>query len=989
MTMVDIERTLYPRFHRNVTDRELLEFYTLEPMELSLIRNYKGDQLSLAVRMKIFQQLLNYNFPIKDTPQKVTDHIASQLQILSYPLLDTRGPKYEQIEIIRRYTGFSPFSKEEYNNLEAWLIGEAEKQSHLTDLVNEAIFHLSEMKIELPTFQRLVRLTASALHQADKNQIKLLNQSMSTETKDMLDATIKNECKYQRTPFYELKEPPENPSAGSIVEEINLLQRLRSFNISFSALKQTNNDKIKHFSEIAKSYKSSELYDLVPDTRHPILLCFIYTRIKEVTDNILELLIRLWKQMNNDAERVQNEYVVKNTEVKEQSGDLSEQLLEIIVGSSSKDEIVNRIFELYSYDEYKSFLETIRKSKKPKKQKYFEALSARYSYVRRFTPLLWDTLVFGSNTSDDTVVRAIEYLKENLEPSIPELPVKNAPIKFVPDDWDKYVFTRQRGTRKILSINKGMYELCIIDQIIDNLVAGEIYVENSQYYASLDEYLIPMEEFQSKRDYYIQKLKLPSTAEEFIEELSGELNELLNYMDENYDALKRYTKVSRGSLSFARSKKEEQPPDIEKLTELISSRMRPVSIIDIMVDVDKLIGFLDMFETVGYKERITKSEKAKRMASTLLCYGCNIGPEQTERSTGVSAVSIQYMRRRYCSEENLLKVIGYLSDCQHETWLAYAYGDGTGFITDGSMYPAPKRSMHTEPHFKYSKGKGIKSYPLVSDQYVALITQAITCSQYEAIQMFGAVFKQKSHLPLLKNFSDSHGQSLLAFTFSKLLHIDLLPRIRTRKHKMLYKANKESDYKNLNDAIHGTIRWDYVQKYYDDILRIPASFYERKASPTHILLRIAALRGTNSLKVASLEMGKANRSIFLLKVSINPDMRAEIQRETLKGERWHKFGKDVFIGYGGKLQEDSLEEQYRTLLILNVVLNCIAFWNTLAIQHIVAELRNEGHEITQEKLRYITPTMLSHIDLIGKFEIDLDRTVPFEFAKAEKIAEKT
>ena len=118
-------------------------------------------------------------------------------------------------------------------------------------------------------------------------------------------------------------------------------------------------------------------------------------------------------------------------------------------------------------------------------------------------------------------------------------------------------------------------------------------------------------------------------------------------------------------------------------------------------------------------------------------------------------------------------------------------------------------------------------------------------------------------------------------------------------------------------------------------------------------------------------------------------MRAEIQRETLKGERWHKFGKDVFIGYGGKLQEDSLEEQYRTLLILNVVLNCIAFWNTLAIQHIVAELRNEGHEITQEKLRYITPTMLSHIDLIGKFEIDLDRTVPFEFAKAEKIAEKT
>ena len=117
MITVDIERTLYPRFNKNITDRELLELYTLEPIELSLIKNYQGDQLSLAVRMKIFQQLLNNNFPLKDTPQKVIDHIASQLQILSYPLLDTRGPKYEQIEIIRRYTGFSPFSKEEYNKL--------------------------------------------------------------------------------------------------------------------------------------------------------------------------------------------------------------------------------------------------------------------------------------------------------------------------------------------------------------------------------------------------------------------------------------------------------------------------------------------------------------------------------------------------------------------------------------------------------------------------------------------------------------------------------------------------------------------------------------------------------------------------------------------------------------------------------------------------------------------------------------------------------
>lgn len=638
---------------------------------------------------------------------------------------------------------------------------------------------------------------------------------------------------------------------------------------------------------------------------------------------------------------------------------------------------------MHSHEEYKSLLVTLRQLKKPKKVKYFEALSAKYSFIRRFTPLIWEHLTFNSNTSDDTLIQAIEYLKENLQPSIPELPVKGAPIDFVPDDWDRHVFVRQRRTRKILSINKSMYELCIIERLIDKIILGDIYVSGSQYYSSLEEYLISKEEFLSKREDYIQELNLPKTAEEFVKQLQEELQERLDYMNQNYQLIKPYAKVSKGSLSFTRIIKEQLPVEIEELKNLIKVRMKPLSIIDIMVDVDKLTGFLDIFETVGYKETMTPEEKAERLIATLLCYGCNIGPAQTERSTGVSAASIIYMRRRYCSEESLLKVIGFLSDCQHQTWLASAYGDGTGFISDGTMYSAPKKSMHTEPHFRRGKGRGIISYPLVSDQYVALITQAIPCSQYEAIAMFEALFKQKSQLPLLKNFSDSHGQSLLAFAFSRLLHIDLLPRLRAKKHKMLYKTKKEDSYENLSDAIHGVIRWRDILKYYDDMLRIIVSFYERKASPAHILLKIAALRNNNGLKRAALEIGKAERTNFLLRISIDRNMGGEIQRECLKSERWHEFGKDIFIGHSGKLQEDSIEEQYRTLLILNVVLNCIAFWNTLAIQQITAELRKEGYQISQENLSHITPTMTHHIDMIGTFEINLKRKTPFEFAKKE------
>ena len=122
MRAIDIERTAYPQFKGNITDREIVESYTLEPAELSLIRDYRGDQLSLAVRLKLFQHLLNHNLPLEDVPQKIVDYVASQLQTLPRSLFDIRDSKYEQTILIRRYTEFSSFSAREQRELREWLI---------------------------------------------------------------------------------------------------------------------------------------------------------------------------------------------------------------------------------------------------------------------------------------------------------------------------------------------------------------------------------------------------------------------------------------------------------------------------------------------------------------------------------------------------------------------------------------------------------------------------------------------------------------------------------------------------------------------------------------------------------------------------------------------------------------------------------------------------------------------------------------------------
>lgn len=156
MREVDIERTAYPQLNKNITDREIIQRYTLSPEELSLVVGYRGNSLSLAVRLKVFAHLLSHNASLSDVPQGVIDYLASRLQVSSETCSFTRDQRLRQIELIRQQTGFSPFTSTEHENLSGWLILQAEKQFHLVDLVNEAIFYLIEAKVELPSFQVLL-----------------------------------------------------------------------------------------------------------------------------------------------------------------------------------------------------------------------------------------------------------------------------------------------------------------------------------------------------------------------------------------------------------------------------------------------------------------------------------------------------------------------------------------------------------------------------------------------------------------------------------------------------------------------------------------------------------------------------------------------------------------------------------------------------------------------------------------------------------------
>ena len=73
----------------------------------------------------------------------------------------------------------------------------------------------------------------------------------------------------------------------------------------------------------------------------------------------------------------------------------------------------------------------------------------------------------------------------------------------------------------------------------------------------------------------------------------------------------------------------------------------------------------------------------------------------------------------------------------------------------------------------------------------------------------------------------------------------------------------------------------------------------------------------------------------------------------------------VLLGNSGGTP--SQEEQQVTVQSMSVLTNIVLVWNTIYIQEIIKELKNEGYKINEEDFEHISPAPFEHINRLGKY----------------------
>jgi TnpA family transposase len=251
------------------------------------------------------------------------------------------------------------------------------------------------------------------------------------------------------------------------------------------------------------------------------------------------------------------------------------------------------------------------------------------------------------------------------------------------------------------------------------------------------------------------------------------------------------------------------------------------------------------------------------------------------------------------------------------------------------------------------------------------------CSSPEVAALIEGVRRHCADMEVEKNSVDSHGQSIVAFAFCRLLGFDQLPRLKgiTKQKLYLPAAGDGKLYPRLEPILTKPIQWDLVQQQYDEMFKYTTALRIGSADPESILRRFTKNNVQHSTYRALAELGKVVKTIFLCRYLHSEALRGEIHVGLNVVENWNTANAFIFFGKGGEVASLQLEDQELSVLSLHLLQNCMVHVNTLMIQSVLEDPVWQKR-LKAEDYRALTPLIYTHVNPYGRFDLDVGRRLP-------------
>ena len=440
-----------------------------------------------------------------------------------------------------------------------------------------------------------------------------------------------------------------------------------------------------------------------------------------------------------------------------------------------------------------------------------------------------------SSTAHQALVDAIKFILDH-QNTKPQFFDDNVDLSYTTDFWKNRIYTNVDGKVKL---NRKELETSVFEFLSQGLISGDVYVEGADSYADYRSELLSWSECEKYLDEYCEQVGIPNNPVEMVEVLKKEMMEKAEYVDQNYHNIPDFVISNDEVPSIKKYEPKPSSESAQKLESIIKSRMPERSLLDVLSNSEFYVNWTAECGPLDGSEPKLDNPVEKYILTTF-AKGTGLGLSQTSRHirNEVSARTLSRVNKKHFSIKSMNKSLTKIIDCINQFEILKAWGDGKRCAVDGTMEDISDNNIIAEPHFRYRKKGGV-AYHHVSDNYIALFSTFIQCGVWEAIHIIDGLLKNASEIQPKIVHSDTQGQSLPVFAFAYLFGITLMPRIRHWKNLKIYKLEKGSKFKNIDDMFSDAwINWNLITTHWQDLMQVIISVKMGKVSSAFILNKL-------------------------------------------------------------------------------------------------------------------------------------------------------
>ncbi len=957
-------------------------YYTFTKRDLEIInkRRREENRLGFAVQLAVLRHPGWPYTHIKNIPDSVIHYISKQIgatpsSLRLYPRRE--NTLWDHLKEIRSEYDFVTFTLKEYRMTFKHLHQLALENGDAIHLLHECIDFLRKNKIILPAITTLERMVWEARAMAEKKLFNTVSKSLTNEQKEKIEEIITSQhpSESNKTILGWLKEPPGHPSPETFLKLIERLEYIRGMELETVQISHLHRNRLLQLSRLGSRYEPYAFRDFQENKRYSILTVYLLHLTQELTDKAFEIHDRQILSLLSKGRKAQEE-------IQKQNGKkLNEKVIHFTnIGQAlikAKEEKLDVFEVLESVIEWNSFVSSVEEAQelaRPADYDYLDLLQKRFYSLRKYTPTLLRVLEFHSTKANEPLLQAVEIIRGMNESGKRKVP-DDSPVDFISKRWKKHLY-EDDGT-----INRHYYEMAILTELREHVRAGDVSIVGSRQYRDFEEYLFSEDTWNQTKGN--TRLSVSLSFEDYMTERTSSLNERLKWLSSNSNKLDGVS-LEKGKLSISRLEKD-VPEEAKKFSASLYQMLPRIKLTDLLMDVAYLTGFHEQFTHASNNRKPDKEETIIIMAA-LLGMGMNIGlSKMAEATPGLTYKQLANVSQWRMYEDAMNKAQAVLVNFHHKLQLPFYWGDGTTSSSDGMRMQLGVSSLHADANPHYGTGKGATIYRFTSDQFSSYYTKIIHTNSRDAIHVLDGLLHHETDLNIEEHYTDTAGYTDQIFGLTHLLGFKFAPRIRDLSDSKLFTIDKASEYPKLEAILRGQINIKVIKENYEDVLRLAHSIREGTVSASLIMGKLGSYSRQNSLATALREMGRIEKTIFILNYISDESLRRKIQKGLNKGEAMNGLARAIFFGKQGELRERTIQQQLQRASALNIIINTISIWNTLHLTKAV-EYQKQTGSFNEDLLHHMSPLGWEHINLLGEYHFNSDKVVSLDSLRPLKLS---